>query len=567
MSRFYSSEIIKRLAGRLERLYGKAGPQCVERIAMMVGRYGVEGGTDPAPAERWSHRDAVLIAYGDSLRAQGEAPLAALRRFATARLEGSFNTIHILPFFPYSSDDGFSVIHYRQVDPALGEWDDVESLHERFGLMFDLVLNHVSRKSGWFRDYELGVAPGRDYFIEADPKADLSAVVRPRSSPLLSPVHSREGVKHVWTTFSADQVDLNVANPDVLFELLDILLFYISMGARIIRLDAIAYLWKRIGTSCIHLPETHEIVKIMRDLLELAAPHVILLTETNVPHAENVSYFGAGDEAHMVYQFSLPPLALHAALAGRATHLTEWAAGLADPPPGCTFLNFTASHDGIGVRPLEGIVPEGELVMLVDEMKKRGGHVSTRRAADGTDKPYELNITYFDALSFPGQSDPGLHIARFLATQAVMLSLKGIPAVYFNSLVGAPNDQALAKETGRARSINRTKWDLPELEAKLGEKSSVPARVLERYAHMLRVRAVSPAFHPDGAQRVLRLDERVFAVERVSPDGASRIVALANLSGDEVPVGAEAAGTEVLSGKKFARDMKLGPYGVAWLSS
>lgn len=556
-----SSDAMKRIGARLERLYGPVAPLCLERMAMLVGRYGVGRVAAAAAPERWSHRDAILIAYGDSLRAPGAAPLAALDRFARERLEGAFSTIHILPFFPYSSDDGFSVVHYRQVDPALGDWKDVEALRERFGLMFDLVLNHVSRKSGWFRDYELGVAPGRDYFIEGDPKTDLSAVVRPRSTPLLSPVHSRQGVKHVWTTFSADQVDLNFANPDVLFELLDILLFYVSKGARIIRLDAIAYLWKKPGTSCIHLPETHEIVKIMRDLLALVAPQAVLLTETNVPHAENVSYFGAGDEAHMVYQFSLPPLALHAALTGNAKHLTAWAAGLADPPPGCTFLNFTASHDGIGVRPLEGIVPDREIAALVDEVTERGGAVSSRRTADGGEKPYELNVTYFDAVSAPER-----HVERFLATQSVPLALKGVPAVYINSLLAAPNDRALAKETGRARSINRTKWDLPAVEATLGDSSSAAARVMDRILHMLRVRAGCGAFHPDGAQRVLELDPRVFAVERVAPGGDARVLALTNFSGDEVPVRMDAAGTDLLSGRKAARDLKLPPYGVTWVS-
>jgi len=120
---------------------------------------------------------------------------------------------------------------------------------------------------------------------------------------------------------------------------------------RIARLDAVAFLWKELGTNCLHLPETHELVKLFRDVCEIVAPRAIILTETNVPHAENVSYFGQGDEAHMVYQFSLPPLLLHAFITGNGQYLTHWASGLEPPPAGCTFFNFTASHDGVGVRP------------------------------------------------------------------------------------------------------------------------------------------------------------------------------------------------------------------------
>lgn len=565
------------LGARLARLYGDASPLCLERLMMLIGRYGLAGGA--SPAARWSERDTVLITYGDMVRAaDGAPPLAALDRFVVARLGGCFSLVHVLPFFPYTSDDGFSVVHFRQVDAALGDWSHVRTLGQRVDLMMDLVLNHVSRASGWFRDYQLGVAPGRHYFVEVDPATDLSAVVRPRSLPLLTPVQTRQGPRHVWTTFSADQVDLNFAQPDVLFEMLDILLFYVSMGARIVRLDAIAYLWKRVGTPCIHLPETHEVVKLMRELLDLVAPHVILLTETNVPHAENVSYFGAGDEAHMVYQFSLPPLLLHAALAGRTEVLTEWARTQAAPPPGCTFLNFTASHDGIGVRPLEGLVPAAAITALADAVRAGGGQVSTRRLPDGSDQPYELNTTFFDALVLGDPPGGPVHQARFLATQAVMLALRGVPAVYFNSLLGAPNDQALAQATGRARSLNRTKWEAPALARLLDDPESRAARVLAGYGALLRARRACAAFHPDGAQQVHALDARVFAVERTAPDGSQRVLALANLSGDPVALTAEALADtvagQVPSGDLLspvrhvpAEPLDLAPYQVLWLAS
>lgn len=570
MSPPLSQQTLERLRGRLRGLYGEQAERCLDRLAMMAGRYGVAAAARPPPAARWDARDAVLIAYGDMVRAPGEKPLATLKSFADSHLKDAFSTIHVLPFFPYSSDDGFSVIHFRTVNPELGDWPAVQALGENFRLAFDLVLNHVSRASGWFQDYLAGIAPGRRYFIEPDPGADLSAVVRPRSLPLLTPVMTPGGKRSVWTTFSEDQIDLDFSNPDVLFELLDILLFYVSMGARVIRLDAIAYLWKRAGTPCIHLPETHEIVKLFRDFLEAVAPDVLLLTETNVPQAENYSYFGDGDEAHIAYQFALPPLLLHALQSGTARHLSAWASALPAPPAGCTVLNFTASHDGIGLRPLQGLLPDTEIRSLVARMQSLGAQVSTRRNSDGTDSPYELNITYFDAMR--GNGEPAAaHIQRFLCSQTIPMALKGIPAVYFNSLVAARNDEEGARRTGRARSLNRRKWSQEELDAALKDDKSDAALVFGEYTRLLRLRAGQPAFHPDGAQKIADLGESVFAVERTSPDGKQSILAISNCSGGPVAVPAPAARDrlDLILNRKPETDghaIRLNPYQSVWLA-
>ncbi len=399
------SPIMNSLRQRFERLYKQPemALKCTERLAAMIGRYGV-GEYDHDAIRQWDQSDSILITYGDMLQATDKTPLACLKQFADQHLQGAIRTIHVLPFFPYSSDDGFSIIDYRAVDPKLGTWKDMKALREHFSLMFDLVLNHCSRENEWFQDYVAGIAPGRNYFIEMDPETDLSDVVRPRNLPLLTPTPTPQGKRHVWTTFSDDQMDLNFANPDVLFEFLDILFQYIAQGATIVRLDAIAYLWKEPGTSCIHLPPTHEVVKILREVITLVAPYVFLLTETNVPHEENISYFGDGDEAQMVYQFTLPPLLLHTLTTGDATHLTHWASNLSVPPKNTTYLNFTASHDGIGVRPLEGILSEQAITDLLQHVKQQGGHISTKRNADGSESAYELNITYYDAL---GNSNTG----------------------------------------------------------------------------------------------------------------------------------------------------------------
>ncbi len=568
---------LERMRSRFNRLYGPGEvDHLLERMVCLIGRYGVglEGFSTEPP---WTESTAVLITYGDMVQNGDERPLRVLKRFADLHLGGAIDTIHILPFFPYSSDDGFSVIDYRAVDPALGHWSDVQEIGRGFRLMFDLVLNHVSRRSRWFTAFTSGVAPYRDYFIEVDPETDLSAVVRPRALPLLSTVHTQDGDAHLWTTFSADQIDLDFSNPDVLFDFLDILLFYIANGASIIRLDAIAYLWKTIGTSCIHLEQTHEVVKIMRELLGMVAPDVVLLTETNVPHEENISYFGTGDEAHMVYQFSLPPLLLHALRNGDSSHLTQWASTLGEPPKGCTYLNFTASHDGIGVRPLQGILPDKEIAHLADRIKALGGRVSTRANADGSESPYELNITYFDALGDDPAEVTDLHVARFLCSQTIAMELCGVPALYFHSLVATRNHQAGVEETGRARTINRRKWDEQELNRLLEDPESVPSRVMKALLQRLQVRAQHAAFHPSSAQAVHDLGPGLFVVERGGGNG--QVFCISNVTDRyvELTIDERLPGlsrnescSDLLAGNRYMGQGKvvaMDPYQTVWLQA
>ncbi len=569
-----SHEAMLRIRRRLSRLYPDKVETLARRFYHLVGRYGV--GVNPAGVDgRWSQKDAFLITYADMVQREGEAPLKTLRRFLSARLRGAVSTVHILPFCPWSSDDGFSVIDYRAVEPDYGTWADIGGLGQDFKLMFDLVLNHCSRRSSWFNDYVKGVQPARDYFHELDPGTDVSAVIRPRPTPLLSKVQTRRGVRHVWTTFSEDQVDLNWANPDVLFEFLDILLLYAANGASAIRLDAVAFLWKELGTSCLHLPETHEAVKLIRDVLEVVAPEMIVLTETNVPHEENISYFGDGDEAHMVYQFSLPPLLLHGLLNDETAHLKSWADSLPPPGDGRTFLNFTASHDGVGVRPLTGLVPDGELDALIEQVRARDGEVSWRDNGDGTQSPYELNISWYSAMSEPGNPDLGRR--RFLCSQAVAMALQGIPAVYFHNLVACGNWSEGVEESGRKRTINRRKWKEDELEARLADPDGQAAIVLQAMTQMLLRRSEHAAFHPDGDQLVLDLPPGLFGVMRTSPDQSETVVCLFNFqrTPNDVPaVGALhlAPGSEyrdLIQGFSIKVDdettLSLAPYQAVWL--
>lgn len=576
MIRRINTQKLQKIAERLERLYGaEAAPGCLERVGMLVGSYGV-GMFAPDSYRYWDQGDIALITYGDMVRRGDEAPLRTLTQFLKDHVRGAVSTVHLLPFFPWSSDDGFSVKDYREVDPALGTWKDVKALGQEFSLMVDLVLNHVSRASRWMEDYVSGILPARRYFIEVDPRSDLSAVVRPRNLPLLTAVQTSRGERHLWTTFSDDQFDLNFANPDVLFEFLDILLLYISMGARIVRLDAIAYLWKKPGTSCIHMEETHEVVRLMRDFVDMVEPSVRLITETNVPHEENVSYFGGGEEAHVVYQFSLPPLLLYTLVTGDAAPLTHWAAELGDPPRDCTYLNFTASHDGIGVRPLQGLLPEGELERLVSHVEKCGGQVSTKGNSDGTESPYELNITYFDALGGGGKDRPGAKRDRFLCSQTIALALRGIPAVYFNSLVAAPNDRQGFEHTGRARSLNRGKWNDEELRKRISGGNEEATYIFNEYVRRLRLRQQCSSFHPEAEQVIHDLGAKIFAVERRCANGQERLVCISNVTAK--PVTVDPKRIETLKNRETAEEMlgaaaefstqepfTLAPYQTVWL--
>jgi sucrose phosphorylase len=555
-------ELRKRIHSRLAVLYPDSADMVQERLESLCGRRQFL----ERPPELWSERDVVLITYADQIRDERGTPLQALRSFLLDhQLQEALSVVHLLPFFPYSSDDGFSVIDYRQVDPACGTWDDVAALGGNFDLMYDLVLNHCSRRHQWFQDFLARRAPYDGYFIDVPAGADLSQVTRPRSTPLLTPCETAAGLKQVWTTFSDDQMDLNYGNPDVLIEMMDVFLDYVARGARLVRLDAIAYLWKEFGTSCIHLPQTHLVVKLMRDLLEAVAPAVLLLTETNVPHAENVSYFGAGDEAHMIYQFSLPPLLLEAMLSGDAGPLTAWLRTVQDFAPQTTVLNFTASHDGVGVRPLEGLISPQRLTRLVDAVHARGGHVSTRRRPDGSEAPYELNISYLSALAPEHREDVEVHVRRFLTTQAFMLALKGMPAVYIHSLLGTPNWEAGVAETGRARTINRRKFPRGELEAILSKPESVERKVFDGYQHLLKVRRAQRAFHPDAPQEHIETgNPAVAAFVRGDDAFGPRILVAANFGNAPATVGVHSNFShDLISGSSPTADIP--PFGIIWL--
>lgn len=568
-----SHDLTARIREKLAHLYPQHDTDTL--LARFMALVSHPTPTPPAPLNI-SERDVMLITYGDQVRAPDEAPLATLHRFLNATLDDAVNCVHILPFYPYTSDDGFSVVDYERVDAALGDWVDIAALTQDYRLMFDAVFNHISSQSPWFKAFLRGKAPYTDYFVTVPPQTDLSQVVRPRTLPLLTPFETSRGVQHVWTTFSADQIDLNAANPDVILDLTRILLEYVARGADFIRLDAIAFLWKTIGTSCIHLPETHMIIQLWRDMLDLAAPHVILITETNVPHHENISYFGDGtNEAQLVYNFALPPLVMHTLNTGSAADLTQWAASLERPSDRTTFFNFTASHDGIGVRPVSALLPPQAVDALVQRTLAHGGLVSYRSLPDGSRSPYELNISYFDAINPPELTaqDPFTAVRRFVISQAIAMVIMGMPALYFHSLYGSRSDHAGVTQTGHNRSINRQKFDAQTLLDALHTTDSIRAAVHDQLKRLLKIRTAQAAFHPLAAMRIHDQHPALFIVERESLDGGQRIVAVQNVTGDAVAVSLAGMGAarwrDLITGQVYAESDRVStaPYGLLWLEA
>ncbi len=522
----------------LAQLYGDDAPAVGARIDDLVARRRRPTvATAPVPGgAAWSSDDVWLITYADQFQRDGEAPLRTLADVVDRRVAWT-NGVHVLPFYPWSSDDGFSVKDYRGVDERYGTWDDVEALAEGRRFMADAVINHMSAESDWFARFRAGEAPYRDFFRTEDPDTDTSLVVRPRTHPLLTPFETVDGVRHVWTTFSADQVDLDYASPDLLLEILDVLLDYADHGADVLRLDAIGFLWKDPTRTSIHLPETHAAIQVMRSVLDEAAPGTVLISETNVPHVENISYLNDDPpEVHAVYQFPLAPLVAHAVLTGEVDTLVAWADSIDDVlAPGRSFLNFLACHDGIGVRPTEGILDDAGRQVLAEACEAAGGRVSYRSVAGGGQSPYELNTTWFDLLSV-GAADDDEAIARHVASHAVMLAMPGVAAVYAHSLFGSSNDAEGFARTGANRQLNRARFGpdgpgttLDGLEALLDDPTSREARVSAGLAELVAARRSSPAFHPIVPAEVTSPAPGVVRITRRPEDGTPPAVWTINL--------------------------------------
>ncbi len=590
-------EAQEKMLGRLRFLYGDAVAQRwmpeLERIMRVYYAHKTQTmihlEKDYDPTQRFTEKDVMLITYGDLLRGKGHSGLKALSNFMKAgpgtALRDLISILHILPFFPYSSDRGFSVIDFRTVDPNLGSWQDIQALGTRFGLMFDGVLNHVSSQSLAFQEFLNGNPEYQHVVVSYRSPDELTPeqrrlIVRPRTSDILTKFQSIDGPVWVWTTFSADQVDLNYKNPQVLLYIIETVLFYVRWGADLLRLDAVTFLWREPGTPSVHLRQTHEIIKLFRDILDVVAPWVALITETNVPHEDNVSYFGNGsDEAQLVYNFALPPLVLHTFYREDTTALSKWAKALEYPSETTSFLNMLDTHDGVGLMGVRNILPRSDIDFIVQKAREHGAFISNRSLGDGQVEPYEINVTWFSALSHDNsEEDMAFQVKRFVASRSIALVLRGVPAIYFHGMVGTTNDTDTVLATKVKRDINRRTLEEDELLEELNDPNSKLSHITNQFGRLLELRVRHRAFHPNGEQKILTLSKDVFAVLRTAPEGNEHILTLTNVTNRITRLQlslAEVGMNEVqwydLYGKRgwMAKEQKLDlplqPYDVIWL--
>jgi sucrose phosphorylase len=526
---------------------------------------------------QWSEEDIILITYGDSIIKADQPPLQTLKHFLDTTIENTINSVHILPFFPYSSDDGFAVIDYSSVNESLGTWQDIEDISKDYHLMSDLVINHCSSRSAWFDNFVKGEGQGSDYFFTALPDDNLTDVVRPRTSPLLKEVETGNGKKFVWCTFSHDQVDFDFRNPEVLAAFTSIIRQYLDIGVKIFRLDAIAFLWKVTGTTCINLPETHEVVRLLRTLIESAEPQAIIITETNIPNTQNLTYFGNANEAHGIYNFSLPPLLLNTLLTGNCLYLKRWLMSMPPSQDGTLYFNFIASHDGIGLRPAEGLLSENELDTLVHTVENFGGKISWRTSDTGEQKAYEMNISLYDAMQGTVDGKDQWNFERFICAHAIMFALEGIPGIYIHSLLGTQNDYQKLANTHHNRSINRRRWQENALEEALANKSLHHARVLSTLKSLLNTRIKQPAFHPNATQFTLHLGLQLFGFWRQSQDRKQSVFCVSNVSDQPITLPLSELNLiiteswfELISKKEITeltQKILLTPYQTVWISN
>ena len=521
-----------------------------------------------------SEKTSLVICYGDNINSNQKNSIQVFQNFFKKNLKKYFNAIHFLPFYPSSSDSGFAVKDHYKIEKRIGNWSDIKKISKANHVMADIVINHSSARGLWFKNFLKKKRPGKDYFLTVNSKFNTSKVVRPRDHKLLKKIDIFGKSDFLWRTFSADQIDLDFKNPSVLLRFIKIMVHLVSNGVTIFRLDAIAYLWKKNGTNCINLKQTHEIVKLLRLISNLLNVETIIITETNLPEKENLSYFGKNDEANWIYNFSLPPLLIHAFLFENSSYLNKWSKKLPNAKFQNSYLNFIASHDGIGMRPTEGILNERSLNNFLKRLKKNGSKFSYRKVQNKSKKVYEANITVFDALK-KSDTDPNgkFFLERYIAAHAIMISFEGVPAIYFNSLFGKSNDEAKYVITGNNRDINRYKWSYENITKKLNDKNSKQSIFYQNLGKLLEIKRKQKAFHPNAKRLNINLGSKIFCYERISLDKKQTIICITNLSTklQYIKINKNLIKYRDLLGRKifFTLDkkIKLDPCQTIWLSN
>jgi len=524
----------------------------------------------------WDASSSVLITYPDVISRFGEPSLETLAELINDHIKNLATIVHVLPFLRSTSDGGFAVSSHDEISPDFGNWEHLQKIGKTRLLMADLILNHISASHPWVGQFRNAKKPGVNYILSPCLRENWSNVFRPRNSSLFTSLNTVNGPKKVWTTFSPDQIDLNWSEPLLLVEYFKIIVRYLRYGVRWIRLDAIGFIWKSPGTECVHLEEAHQIVKVLRHQIQKLIPEGVLVTETNVPEEETLSYLKTGDEANLAYNFPLPPLILESIISNNSDLLNKWLEHWPSLPEQSLLLNFTASHDGVGLMPLKGLISQDRLKNLLINCELRGGLISHRTMPSGEEEPYELNISWWSAMKDSGVNPSNFQLERFLLSQLFIMSLQGIPAFYVQALLASENNIESYRKTGQRRDLNRERFDANDLLVSLKDKSSSAFKNLKYLKSAMAIRSQLIAFHPESPMQCLSPHKKDLVI-LCRGKGKERIWALHNFTNTRIDFSL----LNVLNKSEVSKsnqwvdclnncsisdtDIELKPYSVIWL--
>lgn len=619
------NQLKERLKLALQAVYGDSSATIYEKVVAIAEDFSKRRANSQGNGfKSLSQKDMALICYADHVVSTEFSPIQTLGKVLKEYgISDKLPITHILPFYPWDTDRGFSVKDYYSVNPGYGTWEDIKELGTYTKLMFDFVANHASIENPLVQKALISdhispedseckeYLPYKDFVISytednKPSEEDLKQLSRPRNFPVLTKyrvVKNDENRKvailgekkeeenvlgegYVWTTFSRAklddgseetcQIDINYNNPNVFVESVKILLFYVEQSAKLVRLDAIGYIWKKIGSSSLHEPECHKILEALGSVLRIAAPEVITISEVNEPQVNAFTYIGNKEhpEADLAYQFSHFPLAVHAVLTEQSNFYQEWLKTIS-VFGAHQFTTVLGSHDGIGMKPARGLLPEEELERLCKILvEEHQGKPNFAVLPGGKKIIYEVCATPWCIINNPHTNENfDTQLQRYLAVTAMGLCIPGIPAIYWNGLFGMKN---YLPEGGldENRTVNREIFDYIALKDLLDNETSEIHRCFQAVKYLLATRAKEQAFHPhtkltpvvnDSSQVVSCLLD--YAAEN------SQILAVTNVAKQQCKITLDSkdlptntSWIDLLSGNQYTiPNIELNAYQVCWL--
>lgn len=530
----------EKIIKNLNFLYGeKEAKKIYPELEKIVIKYlkKIKKGKKKYQNEYFSEKDVILIVYGDNIKNKKEPTLKTLSGFL-GKIKKYINIVHIIGLFLYSSDRGFSIIDFKKINPRFGKFSHLKKIEKNFKLLIDFVCNHISSKSDWYKKFAKGDKEYQNFFICFDKlpeKEKIECVFRPRTTPLLVKRNLAIGRKWLWRTFCHDQIDLNYQNPKVLLKMIDVFLFYVERGAKLIRLDAIGYIWKKLGTTCFLTKESHVFIQLLRNILDIVSPDTLLIAEVNIGIKENLTYLGKKEkEAQLIYNFTLAPLVLYSFYKENTKKLINSLNLFDFTSKSKNIINILDCHDGISVVGAKDVLSQKEIKFLEKEILKRNGKINYKKEKNKK-TPYEFNITWWSAIEEKKESEI-LNIKKYIASRGIQFSLKGIPAIYFLGLFGIENCISCYEKTKKTRDINRKRFTENKIKKFLLEQKMKENKVFYEILRLLKYRNKEKAFHPAGEQIPLFLNKKLFSIIRISPNKKEKILVIINISRDNIKI-------------------------------